>query len=189
MHFHTIGLVHVLDRNSGEKLLVDKKNYDKTKHKHHNEGFKHSDGLKEKLSKIRLGFITAKDWDGKFHRISKDDDRIKNGEFGNTTSKRWVIEDFQTWEMEIDFNYPELVQNKLGELTLAVEEECPIGKAFGFSVLENNTAYEDENGNIWFENETLPNFTNPIKDKLKPIFKEKRIKNYNGVNFIKFSLK
>jgi hypothetical protein len=99
------------------------------------------------------------------------------------------IEDFQTWEMEIDFNYPELVQNKLGELTLAVEEECPIGKAFGFSVLENNTAYEDENGNIWFENETLPNFTNPIKDKLKPIFKEKRIKNYNGVNFIKFSLK
>ena len=43
------------------------------------------------------------------------------------------IEDFQTWEMEIDFNYPELVQNKLGELTLAVEEECPIGKAFGFS--------------------------------------------------------
>jgi hypothetical protein len=43
------------------------------------------------------------------------------------------IEDFQTWEMEIDFNYPELVQNKLGELTLAVEEECPVGKAFGFS--------------------------------------------------------
>jgi hypothetical protein len=35
--------------------------------------------------------------------------------------------------MEIDFNYPELVQNKLGELTLAVEEECPVGKAFGFS--------------------------------------------------------
>ena len=43
------------------------------------------------------------------------------------------IEDFQTWEMEIDFNYPELVQNKLGELTLAVEEECPVAKAFGFS--------------------------------------------------------
>lgn len=99
------------------------------------------------------------------------------------------IDDYQTWEMDIDFNMPQLIQNQLSELTIAVEDECPVAKAFGFSVLENNTAYEDENGNIWFENESLPNFTNPIKDKLKPIFKEKRIKNPNGVNFIKFSLK
>ena len=99
------------------------------------------------------------------------------------------IEDFPTWTIDIDFNMPQLVQNKLSELTLAVEEECPVAKAFGFSVLENNTAYEDENGNIWFENESLPNFTNPIKDKLKSIFKEKRVKNPNGINFIKFSLK
>jgi hypothetical protein len=98
------------------------------------------------------------------------------------------IDDYQTWEMDIDFNMPQLVQNKLSELTLAVEEECPVAKAFGFSVWENNTAYEDESGNIWFDNESLPNFTNPIKDKLKPIFKEKRVKNPNGVNFIKFSL-
>ncbi len=99
------------------------------------------------------------------------------------------IDHFQTWEMDIDFNMPQLVQNKLSELTIAVEDECPVAKAFGFSVLENNTAYEDENGNIWFENESLPNFTNPIKDKLKSIFKEKRLKTPNGVNFIKFSLK
>jgi hypothetical protein len=43
------------------------------------------------------------------------------------------IEDFQTWEMEINFNTPETVQNKLSELTLAVEAECPVAKAFGFS--------------------------------------------------------
>lgn len=43
------------------------------------------------------------------------------------------IEDFQTWEMDINFNEPEMVQNKLSELTLAVEEECPVAKAFGFS--------------------------------------------------------
>jgi hypothetical protein len=35
--------------------------------------------------------------------------------------------------MDIDFNQPELVQNKLSELTLAVEAECPVAKAFGFS--------------------------------------------------------
>ena len=43
------------------------------------------------------------------------------------------IEDFPTWEMEIDFNVPQLVQNKLIDLTIAVEDECPVAKAFGFS--------------------------------------------------------
>jgi hypothetical protein len=47
--------------------------------------------------------------------------------------KIYNIDDYQTYEMEINFNEPEMVQNKLGELTLAVEEECPVAKAFGFS--------------------------------------------------------
>ena len=98
------------------------------------------------------------------------------------------INDYETYEVVVDFNEPKLVQNNLNELTLSVEEECPVAKAFGLSVWENNTAYEDEVGNIWFENESFPNFTNPIKDKLKAIFKEKRVKNPNGINFIKFSL-
>lgn len=104
-------------------------------------------------------------------------------------AKIYNIADYKTFSIEIDFNMPQLIQNELSELTIAVEEECPVAKSFGFSVLENNTAYEDENGNIWFENESLPNFTNPIKDKLKSIFKENRVKNPNGVNFIRFSLK
>lgn len=58
---------------------------------------------------------------------------VDHNDLKSPDDKIYNIEDFQTWEMEIDFNYPELVQNKLGELTLAVEEECPVGKAFGFS--------------------------------------------------------
>jgi hypothetical protein len=42
------------------------------------------------------------------------------------------IEDFQTYSIDIDFNMPQLVQNQLSELTLAVEEQCPVAKAFGF---------------------------------------------------------
>ena len=38
---------------------------------------------------------------------------------------------FETYEVEIDFNHPELIQNKLIELTIAVEECCPVGKYFG----------------------------------------------------------
>lgn len=37
------------------------------------------------------------------------------------------------YEIEIDFSRPELQQNKLLELTLAVENECPVGKYFGVS--------------------------------------------------------
>jgi hypothetical protein len=39
--------------------------------------------------------------------------------------------DFKTYTMEIDFNQPELAQNKLGELTVEVEQNCPIAKQFG----------------------------------------------------------
>jgi len=43
------------------------------------------------------------------------------------------IFEFPTFELEIDFNAPELVQNKLIEITNAVEAECPVAKAFGVS--------------------------------------------------------
>mgnify|MGYP000878647141 FL=1 len=45
--------------------------------------------------------------------------------------KIYNIYDFPTYEIEIDFNQPELVQNKLIELTMAVEEHCPVCKQLG----------------------------------------------------------
>lgn len=41
------------------------------------------------------------------------------------------IYDFQTWEISIDFANPELSQNQLGEWTMAVEKQCPVGAALG----------------------------------------------------------
>ena len=37
---------------------------------------------------------------------------------------------FPTYEIDIDFNSPELAQNKIIEMTVAVEECCPVGKFF-----------------------------------------------------------
>mgnify|MGYP000001621961 FL=1 len=37
---------------------------------------------------------------------------------------------FPIYEIEIDFNNPEVIQNKLIEMTIAVEESCPVGKFF-----------------------------------------------------------
>jgi len=41
------------------------------------------------------------------------------------------ILDFPTYSVDIDFNHPELIQNKLIELALAVEAECPVAKQLG----------------------------------------------------------
>lgn len=41
------------------------------------------------------------------------------------------IYEFPTWEIDINFNFPQLSQNKLIEFTTKVEEECPVGLHFG----------------------------------------------------------
>ena len=43
------------------------------------------------------------------------------------------IHDYQSETLDIDFNRPEISQNKLAELTLKVEESCPVAKAMGVS--------------------------------------------------------
>lgn len=41
------------------------------------------------------------------------------------------ILNFSTWKMAIDFASPELVQNQLGDITIAVEERCPVAATLG----------------------------------------------------------
>lgn len=38
---------------------------------------------------------------------------------------------FETWDLEIDFENPTLIQNELIRITKEVEAECPVGKYFG----------------------------------------------------------
>jgi hypothetical protein len=66
--------------------------------------------------------------------------RIMDGEWMNRSGivlsigdKLKCIYDYPTWTLDIDFNHPEDAQNKLVELTQTVENECPVGKAFGVS--------------------------------------------------------
>ena len=41
------------------------------------------------------------------------------------------IELYKTWELEIDMSFPQAKQNLLGELTLEVEQECPVAAVLG----------------------------------------------------------
>jgi len=66
----------------------------------------------------------------------------------NPDVKIYNIGDYQTRSIVIDFNQPELVQNQLIELTLAVEEECPVAKAFGFSGIGEGLVWSCEVGGV-----------------------------------------
>lgn len=54
------------------------------------------------------------------------------------------IDDYPTYSIDIDFNMPQLVQNQLSELTIAVEDECPVAKAFGFSGIGEGIVWSAE---------------------------------------------
>ena len=59
------------------------------------------------------------------------------------------IDDYPTYSIDIDFNMPQLVQNQLSELTVKVEEECPVAKAFGYSGIGEGIVWTAEfKGNV-----------------------------------------
>ena len=64
-----------------------------------------------------------------------------------------TVYDFPTWKITIDFNHPEETQNRLVELTQAVENECPVGKAHGVSGVGE--------GIVWWP---LPHSTFNVRD-------------------------
>jgi len=45
--------------------------------------------------------------------------------------KIYFVHQFETYEIDVDFANPQLSQNKLAELTTAVEEHCPVAAYFG----------------------------------------------------------
>lgn len=57
------------------------------------------------------------------------------------------ITDFPMWKVEVDFNDPQAVQNKLVEITEQVEAECPVGKAFGVSGVGEGVVYRIKHNN------------------------------------------
>lgn len=59
------------------------------------------------------------------------------------------IFDYPTQTILVDFNDPALSQNNIIDLTIAVEDECPVGKAFGISGIGEGLVFSfiDSNGN------------------------------------------
>ena len=63
---------------------------------------------------------------------------------------------FGEWTIDVDFNNPQLKQNELSDLTIAVEEECPAGKFFGNSGVGEGIVWQPINdgwrgSDFWFK--------------------------------------
>jgi hypothetical protein len=64
------------------------------------------------------------------------------------------IEQFPKWFMNIDFEKPELSQELLSKLTMAVEESCPVGKHFGQEGIGEGIVWkcvEHPSSDYWFK--------------------------------------
>ena len=72
---------------------------------------------------------------------------------------------FKTYEVQIDFNQPEIAQNKIVELTLEVEDECPVGKYFGISGLGGGIVFScgDGDNRYTFKSKGLKHSNSKVK--------------------------
>lgn len=75
---------------------------------------------------------------------------IRNVVFGTAQDVRCIYE-FPSYEIEIDFNNPQAVQNKLVDLTVAVETECPVGRAFGVTGVGEGVVWHNLDTGIKFK--------------------------------------
>ena len=72
----------------------------------------------------------------------------------DTFSSIYSIQNYKTWTIDIDFEHPESAQNQLAELTIAVEECCPVGKAFGVEGIGEGIVWRcstNPTSDLWFK--------------------------------------
>ena len=60
-------------------------------------------------------------------------------EYRSIDNRIYNINDYQSYIVDIDFNIPDLARNKTIEIMQQIEKECPVGKAFGRKLGEDNT--------------------------------------------------
>jgi hypothetical protein len=74
---------------------------------------------------------------------------------------------FDDWEVIIDFTYLELSSNILGDITAAVEVECPVGRYF-FEKLNNCKVWLNEQGKLCSDKQLPP----PIEENCLAVLKK-----------------
>lgn len=75
---------------------------------------------------------------------------IDSSNISNESIRVFNIEQFPTYDVEVDLNAPSLSQNEVVELTLSVERECPVGKYFGVTGIGEGLVFthKTDDGNV-----------------------------------------
>jgi len=73
---------------------------------------------------------------------------IDSSNIRSVENRIYNILDFKTYEIDIDFNEPNLVVNKILELTLEVEENCPVSKEFGVDGIGEGLVFSCEHKGV-----------------------------------------
>lgn len=67
------------------------------------------------------------------------------------TEDIYTVYDFPTFTMNIDFEAPQLSQNALVDITMAVEEQCPVAKHFGVEGIGEGVVWWNHTHNLTFK--------------------------------------
>ena len=96
------------------------------------------------------------------------------------------VYDFPTYSVDVDFSNPEGCVGTLQEITVGVEEECPVGKFFGVSGVGE--------GVVWKSSGTMPRQVFKVKGEKHSVTKVKKltsssVENMEGIKeFVQYAL-
>lgn len=90
----------------------------------------------------------------------------------NIEKRIFNVEDYKTYNVDVDFNMPQLAQNKFIEITESVEKECPIAKTFG---IENGLG----EGVVWTVSYKNINYRFKVKGEKHSVSKVKKLASVN----------
>lgn len=82
--------------------------------------------------------------------VNVDGQWVSPNQFYDNEQGIYNITQFPTYSVDVDFNSPELSQNVFSDLTIAVENECPVGKHFGVSGIGEGIVWTAEHSNNFY---------------------------------------
>jgi hypothetical protein len=109
---------------------------------------------------------------------------VDSSHFKSPENRIYNIEDYKTYSIDIDFGNPQLSQNTIIDMTIEVENECPVGKAFGYEGIGEGLVFSHmtKNGKYYrFKSKGEKHSESKVKT-LKPVDNEKINKIIDVVN-------
>ncbi len=81
----------------------------------------------------------------------------------NESIRFYPIETFGVYNVELDLDNVHLVQQEIKDITIAIENECPVGKYFGISGIGEGVVFTDETKIYSFKSKGEKHSTSKVK--------------------------